>query len=94
MRSKYTEDFYNWLLKETPEEGGCMLCLVTYDFKDYSIEEKKYVLKERKEYFLVQKREIANGYMFTMNGRFFYDYDFIWENGNKNNWEILYKKNV
>ena len=27
--------------------------------------------------------------MFTINGRFFYDYEFVWEN--ENHWDILYK---
>ena len=88
------KEIFDFLMKETPDEGGCMLCLVTYDFSEYSIKEQKSVVKERKEYFLVQKHKIANGYMFTINGRFFYDYDFIWNDGNKNHWEILYKRNV
>lgn len=88
------KEVFDFLLKETPEEGGCMLCLVTYKFKTYSLKEQKNVIEDRKEYFLIEKHNISNGVMFTINGRFFYDYDFVWEDGNENHWEILYKNNV
>ena len=83
-----------FLEKETPNEGGCMLCLVTYDFTAYDILERKNVTKEHKDYMLIEKVNISNGDMFTINGRFFYDYSFIWENDNPNTWEILYKREV
>lgn len=86
------EEIFDFLLKETPEEGGCMLCLVTYKIYDYDLKEKKNVLKEWKEYFLIEKHNISNGVMFTINGRFYFDYYFVWEN--ENHWEILYKNNV
>ena len=43
------KEIFDFLLKETPEEGGCMLCLVTYKSKEYDINEMKYVLKDKKE---------------------------------------------
>ena len=48
-----TKEVYEFLLKETPDEGGCMLCLVTYKIENYDLKEKKNILKDRKEYFLV-----------------------------------------
>ena len=86
------EEIFDFLLKETPEEGGCMLCLVTYKVHDYDLKEKKTILKDRTEYFLIEKHNISNGVMFTINKRFFYDYDFVWKN--ENHWEIIYKNNV
>ena len=86
------KEVFDFLLKETPEEGGCMLCLVTYKSKEYNIDEMKYILKDKKEYFLIEKHYISNGVMFTINGRFYFDYEFVWEN--ENHWEILYKNNV
>lgn len=71
-----------------------MLCLVTYKYKQYNIVKKEDEIIVKKEYFLIEKHKISNGFMFTMNDRFFYDYDFIWNNDNENHWEILYKKNV
>ena len=84
-----TKEVYEFLLKETPDEGGCMLCLVTYKIYDYDLKEKKNILKDKKEYFLVEKHNISNGVMFTINGRFLFDYEFVWEN--ENHWNILYK---
>lgn len=91
MNAKEVKEF---LEKETPNEGGCMLCLVTYNFTNYSILEQKEVTKEHKEYMLIEKRNVSNGVMLTINGRFHFDYDFIWENDNPNTWEILYKREV
>ena len=85
------KEIFDFLLKETPEEGGCMLCLVTYKIKDYDLKEKKYVLKDRTEYFLIEKHNISNGVMFTINGNFYFDYEFVW--ANENHWKILYKNN-
>lgn len=74
-----TKELYEFLLKETPDEGGCMLCLVTYKINDYDL----------KEYFLIERHNISNGVMFTINGRFFFDYEFVWTY--ENHWNILYK---
>ena len=86
------EEIFDFLLKETPEEGGCMLCLVTYKIYVYDLKEEKNVLEDRKEYFLIEKHNISNGVMFTINKKLFYDYEFVWKN--ENHWEILYKNNV
>lgn len=72
---------YDWLMDETPA-NGCMVCKVVYEDTDYKDEKW-----ERTEYFLVQRKEIQDGCMFIINGRFWYDYDFLF----CHDWEILYK---
>ena len=80
-------DFLN---KETPPDGGCMVCLARYRVKDFDFDSKKEVDKIREEYMLVERRKIMNGDAFTINKRFHYDYDFAWNEDIP--WTVLYKK--
>ena len=70
-------DFLN---KETPTYGGCMLCFATY-----------YNNGEKTKYLLIERVKSASGDMFIINCRLFYDYNYVWDSKTKN-WEILYKK--
>ena len=72
-------DFLN---KETPTYGGCMLCFATY-----------YNDGEKTKYLLIERVKSASGDMFIINSRLFYDYNYVWE-GKAKDWEILYKKEV
>ncbi len=85
--------FKEFLDKEVPGEGGCMVCLAKYNMSLFDSEQDKNVLKEKKEYFLIERYKIANGYIFTINKRPYYDYDFTWED-KTSDWEILYKKEI
>ncbi len=81
--------FEEFLNKETPKKGGCMLCLAKYKVKGYTHPDiKADCYKE--EYMLVERHGAANGDVFTINKRFHYDYDFAWDE--QAPWEILYKK--
>ena len=62
---------------ETPQHGGCMVCEVIKD-------------DGKNEFLLIERRRIANGDMFLINGRFFYDYKFMWDENSK--WKIIFKK--
>lgn len=86
---KYTE----FLDKETPSYGGCMVCLATYESTKYDDVEHKTVPYEKKEYLLVERHKCANGDIWTINKRPYYDYDFTWEK-KVGDWEILYKKEI
>jgi len=72
--------FDEFLDKETPKEGGCMLCLVKYKVNGHP----------KDEYMLVERHKCANGDVFTINKKFDYDYGFMWDE--QTPWEILYKK--
>lgn len=74
-------DFLN---KETPTYGGCMLCLATYSLFNN---------REKTKYLLIERSKSASGDMFIINNRLFYDYDYVWDNKTKD-WEILYKKEI
>ena len=69
------KEFKKFLEDNHPGIGECMVCLS--------------VGEERKEYLLIEKHEIANGFLFTINSRFFYDYDFLW--GKTGPWKICWK---
>ena len=84
--------FDEFLNKEAPKEGGCMVCLAKYKTKDYNPDLKAYVYRPREEYMLVERHKCANGDVFTINKRFHYDYDFTWDETMP--WEILYKKEI
>jgi hypothetical protein len=62
---------------ETPHCGGCMVCEVIKD-------------DGKNEFLLIERRRIANGDMFLINGKFFYGYESIWEENSK--WKIIFKK--
>lgn len=79
-----------FLKKETPTYGGCMVCLAMYPFRTFDLDKNEYVDVVKKEYMLVERHKIANGDMFNINKRFYYDYDFTWDE--QTPWEILYKK--
>lgn len=82
--------FEEFLKKETPRDGGCMLCLARYKVRYYDCLDDGYAEKIKEEYMLVERHNIANGDMFNINKRLFYDYDFTWDE--QAPWEILYKK--
>ena len=83
----------DFLKKETPAEGGCMVCLAKYPSRTFDFDKKEYVDVVKEEYMLVERYTISNGEMFNINKRFFYDYDyFTWDETMP--WEILYKKEV
>lgn len=82
--------FNEFLNKETPKEGGCMVCLAKYQEKKFDRNKNEFVPVVKEEYMLVERHKIANGEMFYVNKRFFYDYDFTWDG--ETPWEILYKK--
>ena len=84
--------FIEFLNKETPKEGGCMVCLAKYKLKDYNPDIQAYEYHLKEEYMLVERHICANGDMFTINKRFYYDYDFTWDE--QTPWEILYKKEI
>jgi hypothetical protein len=89
MNEKEVKEF---LERETPQDGGCMLCLVTYKYMKYDLEKRCDVEKDVKDYFLIERHNISNGFLFTINTRMHEDYRFVWADGNENHWEILYKK--
>ena len=60
------------------------------DLSDFDL--KKEVEKIIEEYMLVERHKCANGYVFTINKRYHYDYDFTWDE--QTPWEILYKKEI
>ena len=74
-----TKAYADFLEKETPAEGGCMLCQTTNK-------------EGRVEYFLVERHETLTVPTFTVNNAFYFDYDFLWDDAHP--WEIIYKKNV
>ena len=69
-----------FLNKETPTYGGCMLCFATY-----------YNKGEKTKYLFIERVKSASGDMFIINCRLFYDYNYVWD-GKTKDWEILYKK--
>lgn len=73
-------DFLN---KEVPKEGGCMVCLAKYKAMNYN---------PREEYMLIERQKCPNGDIFIINKRFYYDYEFAWDE--QTPWEILYKKEI
>lgn len=81
--------FEEFLNKETPTEGGCMLCLAKYKVKEYNPDIQEYEYLPKEEYMLVERRKCANADLFTINGRFCFNYDFTWDE--ETPWEILYK---
>ena len=84
--------FIEFLNKETPKEGGCMVCLAKYPDNKFDLNKNEFIPAVKEEYMLVERRKIANGDMFYINKRFFYDYDFTWDE--QTPWEILYKKEI
>lgn len=82
--------FEEFLNKETPGYGGCMVCLAKYKLKNYDPDTHDFTYKPKEEYMLVERWKIANGDMFIINKRQSFDYDFTWDE--ETPWEILYKK--
>lgn len=66
-------DFLN---KEVPNEGGCIVCLAKYMVKDYNPDIQAYEYNPREEYMLIERYKCANSDIFTINKKFHYDYDF------------------
>lgn len=86
-------NFREYLDKETPTYGGCMVCLAKYYKQDYDSTKHEYFDKIREEYLLVERHKCANGDIWTINKRPYYDYDFAWDK-KASDWEILYKKEI
>ena len=84
--------FEEFLNKETPKEGGCMLCLAKYKADEHNSDIRELEHRPREEYMLVERHKCINGDVFTINGRYHYDYDFTWDE--ETPWEILYKKEI
>lgn len=70
-----------FLDKECPKEGGCMVV----EFQE--------VGKNRPTYFLCERFKAANGDMFLLSGQFYFDYEFLWEETERE-WNIIYKREV
>ena len=85
--------FREYLDKETPSYGGCMVCLAKYTKQDWDTEKHEYFDKVREEYLLIERHKCANGDIWTINDRPYYDYDFIW-NKRTEDWKILYKREI
>ena len=90
VRKESDMTLLEFLKKETPAEGGCMVCLAKYPSRAFDRNKKEFVSVVKEEYMLVERHTISNGEMFTINKRFHYDYDFTWDE--QTPWEILYKK--
>ena len=84
--------FDEFLNKETPKKGGCMVCLARYKQKDYNLDTQADEYIPREEYMLVERHKSTNGDVFTVNKRFHYDYDFTWDETMP--WTVLYKREV
>ena len=84
--------FGEFLVKETPSYGGCMLCHAKYYKQTYDENKHEFVPELRESYMLVEKHKITNGDMYTINGRAYYEYNYAWDE--KMPWEILYKKEL
>lgn len=69
-----------FLSKETPE-NGCMLVETHHPVNKFFVVERKRIGKERND----------SDEIILVNGRFYYDYEFVWEE--YPNWKILYKHN-
>ena len=76
------DKFYDFLMKESPDKG-CMVCSVTEKRESVIDGEEKEITR----YYTIEKRKVANGYMFIINGRFWYDYEWLYDH----EWKILYK---
>lgn len=68
-----------FLLKETPE-NGCMLVETHHSVNKFFVVERKKIEKERND----------SDEILLVNGRFYYDYEFVWEENS--DWKILYKR--
>ena len=88
-KMKYKE----FLEKETPKDGGCMVCLATYEHREYSSVRHEDIPMEKKRFLLIERHKCVNGFIFTVNGDIYYDYEDMWKNRTKD-WEVLYKKEL
>lgn len=76
------EKFYGFLKGECPEKG-CMVCSV----KEKSINALTGEEREVTNYYIIEKHKISNGNMFIINGRFWYEYEWLFDL----EWKILFK---
>lgn len=76
------EKFYDFLERECPEKG-CMVCSVKEKRKNVLSGEEREVTN----YYIIEKHKIANGNIFNINGRFWYDYEWLFDL----EWKILFK---
>ena len=86
-------EYKEFLNKETPADGGCMLCLAKYMETEYDVYQKKQVTVETQEYFLIERHKCSNGDIFTINKYPYYEYQYDWDRC-VCDWEILYKKEI
>jgi len=70
-----------FLDKECPKEGGCMVV----EFQE--------VGKNNPTYLLCERIVTAKSDEFLLNGRFYFDYDFLWEE-TEGEWNIIYKRSI
>lgn len=85
--------YREFLDKETPKEGGCMVCLATYKHTEYSSVRHEDIPMEKKRFLLIERHKCSNGFIFTVNGDMYYDYENMWKE-RITDWEILYKKEL
>ena len=71
---------FDFLNEITPTYGGCALIEVENEPKT-----------SMNRYMVVTRIAINNGDMFLLNGRFFYDYEHIFD---PKKWKIIYKKHI
>ena len=76
MDREKLDNMFEFLDKETPTYGGCMVCQ-TFNHNG------------KQDLLLVERRKFATGDGFTINMRFWHDYDFLWDV--EKPWEILWK---
>ena len=67
-----------------------MVCLAKYIVKEYNRDIQACEYNPKEEYMLVERHKCANGDIFTINKKYYFDYDFTWDE--ETPWEILYKK--
>ncbi len=77
MKNDVLKEMKQFLNKETPMYGGCMVC------RAIDKNDRQYLL-------LIERFKFSNCDGFTINMRMFYDYDSLWEE-KKEDWKILWK---
>ena len=73
-----TDLFFDYLDKNVPSYGGCEV---------FETQEKA----PSSHYVIAVRVKIADGDMFLLNGRFYYDYGFMFD---QDKWKAIYKKLV
>ena len=60
--------YREFLDKETPKEGGCMVCLATYKHTEYNSVRHEDIPIEKNRFLLIERHKCTNGFIFTVNG--------------------------